>query len=38
MLMLQTVLRPSIESERIVLPANSMKWPVPPEAVSFEMI
>src|SRR6266480_2829512 len=28
--MLQTVMRPSIESARIVLPANSMAWPVPP--------
>ena len=37
MLMLQTVMRPSIESERIVLPANSMKWPVPPEAEIRDM-
>ena len=28
--MLQTVMRPSIDSARIASPANSMTWPVPP--------
>ncbi len=28
--MLQRVMRPSIESARIALPANSIAWPVPP--------
>ena len=37
MLMLQMVILASMESERIVLPANSMKWPVPPEVPNFEI-
>lgn len=36
--MLHTVMRPSIESERIASPANSMKWSVPPEAVMRAMM
>ena len=37
MLILQIVIRASIDSERIADPANSMKCPVPPPVPSFEM-
>ena len=37
MLMLQTVIRSSIDKARIASPANSMKWPVPPEAEIRDM-
>ena len=37
MLMVQTVIRSSIDKARIASPANSMKWPVPPEAEIRDM-
>ena len=36
--MLQTVMRPSIDSARIALPANSIAWPVPPAVPILPMI
>ena len=38
MLMLQTVMRASIESDRMAEPANSTKCPVPPPVPIFEMM
>ena len=37
MLMLQRVMRPSIESARTADPANSMTWPVPPAVPIWPM-
>ena len=36
--MLQTVIRPSIDSARIALPANSSAWPLPPAVPILPMI
>ena len=38
MLILQTVIRSSIDRSRIASPANSIKCPVPPDADIFEMM
>ncbi|MDT4850452.1 hypothetical protein FQZ97_846040 [compost metagenome] len=38
MAMLQTVMRPSTDRPRIVLPANSMAWPVPPAVPMMPMM
>ena len=38
MAMLQTVMRPSTDSARMALPANSMAWPVPPAVPMMPMM